>query len=70
MLFTILLSSLTPNAEEIIGDHHSGFRRNRTTTDHICCSRKLLGKCEYNEAVHQLFLNFKKFYADPIGRAV
>jgi len=33
----ILLSKLTPYAEEIIGDHQCGFRRNRSPTDHIFC---------------------------------
>jgi hypothetical protein len=33
--YKILLSRLTPHAEEIIGDHKCGFRRNRSTTDHI-----------------------------------
>jgi len=30
----ILLSRLTPHAEEIIGDYQCGFRRSRSTTDH------------------------------------
>jgi hypothetical protein len=55
------LSSLTPNAEEIIGNHQCGFRRNRSNTDHIFCIRQILEKkWEYNEAVHQLFIDFKK----------
>jgi hypothetical protein len=28
-----ILSRLVPYIDEIIGDHHSGFRRNRSTTD-------------------------------------
>jgi hypothetical protein len=43
-LSNILLSRLTPNAEEIIGDHQCGFRRNRSTTDHILCIRQILQK--------------------------
>jgi hypothetical protein len=31
----ILLSRLTPYAEEIIGDYQCGIRCNRSTTDHI-----------------------------------
>ena len=30
----ILLSRLTPHAEEITWDHQCGFRHNRSTTDH------------------------------------
>jgi hypothetical protein len=44
ILSNILLSRLTPYAEEIIGDHQCGFRRNRSTTDHIFCIRQILGK--------------------------
>ena len=35
ILSNILLSRLTPYAEEITGDHQRGFRRNRSTTDHL-----------------------------------
>ena len=59
----ILLSRLTPYAEEITGDHPCGFRRNRSTTDHIFCIRQIVEKkWEYNEAVHQLLIDFKKAY--------
>ena len=34
VLSKILLSRLIPYAEEVIGDHQCGFRRNRSTTDH------------------------------------
>jgi hypothetical protein len=39
ILSNILLSRLTRYSEEIIGDHQCGFRRNRSTTDHIFCIR-------------------------------
>ena len=35
----ILLSKLTPYAKEITGDHQCGFRRSRSTTDHINLGR-------------------------------
>ena len=44
ILFNILLSRLTPYAEEIIGDHQCGCRRNRSATDHILCIRQILEK--------------------------
>ena len=68
ILSNILLSRLTPYAQEIIEDHQCGFRRNRLTTDHIFCSHKILGR-EYNEAVHQIFTDFKKAY-DLVRREV
>ena len=69
-LSNILLLRLIPYAEEVIGDHLCGFRRNRSTTDHIFCIRQILEKkWEYNEAVHQLFIDFKKAY-DAVRREV
>ena len=68
ILSSTLLSRLTPKAEEIIGDHECGFRRRRSTTDHIFCIRQALEKkWEYNEAVHNLFIDFKKVY-DSVRR--
>ena len=70
ILCNILLSRLIPYAEEVIGDHQCGFRRNRSTTDHIFCIRQILEKkWEYSEAVHQLFIDFKKAY-DSVRREV
>jgi hypothetical protein len=70
ILSNVLLSRLTPYAEEIIGEHQCGFRRNRSTSDHIFCIRQILEtKWEYNEAVHQLFIDFKKAY-DSVWRVV
>jgi hypothetical protein len=70
ILSNILLSRLTPYAEEIIGDHQCGFRRNRSTTDHIFSICQILEKkWEYNQAVRQLFIDFKKAY-DSVRREV
>ena len=44
ILSNILLSRLTPYAEEIIGDHQCGFWCNRSTTDHLFCIRQMLEK--------------------------
>jgi hypothetical protein len=66
----ILLSRVIPYAEEIMGDHQCGFRRNRSTTDHMLCIRQIVKKkWEYNEAVHQLFIDFKNAY-DSVRREV
>ena len=63
-----MLSRLIPYAKEIIGDHQCGFRRNRSAIDHIFCIRQILEKkWEYNEEVHQLFIDFKKAY-DSVRR--
>jgi len=63
ILSNILLSRLTPYAEDIIGNHQCGFQLNRSTTDHIFCISQILEKkWEYNETVHQLFIDFKKAF--------
>ena len=70
ILSNILLSRLIPYAEEVIGDHQCGFRRNMSTTDHTFCIRHIIGeKWEYNEAVHHFFIDFKKAY-DSVRRKV
>jgi len=69
ILSNILLSRLIPNAKEIIGDRQCGFRRNRSTTDHIFCIPQILEtKWEYNKAVHQFFMDFKVY--DSVRREV
>jgi hypothetical protein len=68
ILSNILLSRLIPYAKEIIGDHQCDFRRNRSTIDQIFCIRQIPEKkWEYNEEVHQLFIDFKKAY-DSVRR--
>ena len=63
ILSNILLSSLTPYAEEITGDCQCGFQCNRLTTDHIFCICQILEKkWECNKAVRQLFIDFKHAY--------
>jgi len=70
ILSDILLSRLTPHAEEITGDHLCGFLCNRSTTDHIFCIRQILGRTrEHNATVHQLFIDFKTAY-DTDGREI
>jgi len=44
ILSNVLLSKLTPYAEEIIGDHQRGFRHNGLTTDYIFCIHQILEK--------------------------
>jgi hypothetical protein len=70
MLSNILRSRLIPYVDEIIGDHPCGFRRNRSTTYKYVCIRQVPEKqWEYNETVHQLFIDFKKTY-DSVRREV
>jgi hypothetical protein len=61
---------LNPYAEEILGDHQCGFRRNRSATDYIFCIRQILEKkWEYNEAVRELYIDLEKAY-DSVRREI
>jgi len=63
ILSNILLLGLTWYAEEIIGENQCGYWCNRPPIGHIFCIRQILKKkWEYNEAVHQLFIDCKKAY--------
>ena len=51
-------------------DRECGLRRNRSTIDHTSSTRQILEKkFEFNEAVHQLFIDFKIAY-DSVRREV
>jgi len=62
ILSNILLSRLITYAEETTGDHQCGFQRDRPTTCIFCIHQILEKKWEYEEAVHQLFIDFEKAY--------
>jgi hypothetical protein len=67
ILSNILLSRLATYAKEIMGNQ-CGFQCNRSNNDHIFCIHLILQKkWEHNEAVHQLFIDFKKAY-DSVRR--
>ena len=68
ILSNILLTKITPLSEEIIGYLQGGFRCNRSATDHIFCIRQITEEqWDDNEAVHQLFIDFKEF-CDSVRR--
>jgi hypothetical protein len=70
ILLNILFSRLGLYIDEIIWDYQRGFQRNRSTIDQIFRIRQILEKkWEYNETVHQLFIDFKKAY-DSVRRVV
>ena len=63
ILSNILLSRMTPNANDIIGEYQCGFKRNRSTIGHVFSIWQILeNKWEYNNEVCQLFINFVKSY--------
>jgi hypothetical protein len=61
ILSNILLARLTPYEDEIIGDHQCGFWHNWSMTDQIFYIWQILEKkWEYNDTVHQLFIDSRK----------
>jgi hypothetical protein len=63
MLPNNLLSRLSPYIDEIMRGHQFGLRSNRSAPDQVLCIRQILEKkWEYNETVHQLFIDVKKAY--------
>jgi len=64
IISNILPSKLTSYAEEIIGDHQCGFRRNRSVTDHILCIHQILDKkWENSEAVGTAVAQYLRYCA-------
>jgi len=61
-LSSILLSRLTPYADEIIGDHQCGFRRNRSNTDLYSSLFKHLKKMRMQQSRASAIIDFKKPY--------
>jgi hypothetical protein len=56
---------------KLLGNISVGFAVNRSTTDQIFCIRQILEKkWEYNETVHQLFIDFKKAYDSVRGEVL
>ena len=67
ILSNIQLSRMALYANEIIGEYQCGFRRNRSTVNHIFSIRKILEKkWEYKI---QLFIDFEKAY-DSIKKRI
>jgi hypothetical protein len=52
---------MTPHENEIIREYQCGFRRNRSTVDHIFSIWQILEKkWECNNEVCQLFIDFER----------
>ncbi|KAK3931473.1 Craniofacial development protein 2 [Frankliniella fusca] len=67
---TVLLRRLQPyaDADAAIGEYQAGFRRNRSTTDHVYAVRALLAKRrEFQQDTHLIFVDFAKAY-DSVKR--
>ena len=69
VLTIIIKEKLDPYIENGLGEYQSGFRKGRSTIDHIFTIRQIMEKCwEYNKDIWQIFVDFKQAY-DSINRA-
>jgi len=68
ILSNILFASISPFAENIIGNYQCGFRKNRSTTNQIFMLRQILEKTkEFGIETQHLFIDLKSAY-DTIKR--
>ena len=68
ILSGVIHNRMTPYSEEILGEYQCGFRKNRSTTDHLCTLRQIQEKCyEYNIDIYYLFIDFKQAF-DKVHR--
>lgn len=68
ILSSILLERLTPFIEKIIGRYQCGFKKGRSTTDHIFILKQLMEKhYEFNKDLYMVFIDYKQVY-DSINR--
>lgn len=60
VLSMCILRRIQDMSERVIGDYQCGFRKGKSTIDHIL--RKILSKnCEYNKNIHHLvFVDFEQ----------
>ncbi|VVC36851.1 Hypothetical protein CINCED_3A001314 [Cinara cedri] len=64
VLSFIVLKRLEKYAEEIIGEYQSGFRKGKSTIDHIFVIRQLMEKYyEYAKDLHMVFVKYKQAYS-------
>ncbi|KAE8745945.1 hypothetical protein FOCC_FOCC007306 [Frankliniella occidentalis] len=67
LLSVVLQRRLEHYAEEALSDCQAGFRRNRSTTDHIFAVRTSLAKRrEFRRDTHLIFVDFTKAYDSVI----
>ena len=68
VLANLLFRNLVNICDTQLGDYQAGFRRNKSTSDHIFTIRQILEKYrEYNKDNYHLFIDFKQAY-DSVHR--
>lgn len=68
ILTTLILERINPYVEEIVGSYQCGFRRGKSTTDHVFALRQIMSKYyEFGKDLHLVFVDYKQAY-DSVDR--
>ncbi|KAL4084839.1 hypothetical protein QTP88_027723 [Uroleucon formosanum] len=68
ILTTLILERLNPYIEEIVGNYQCGFRRGKSTIDHVFALRQIMSKYyEFGKDLHLVFVDYKQAY-DSVDR--
>lgn len=68
ILTTVIMERLYPYVANVVGEYRCGFRKGKSTIDHIHTSRQIAEKhYEYINDSHLIFVDFKQAY-DSINR--
>jgi sorting nexin-29 len=68
ILTYIIRKRLEPIAEQVIWEYQAGFRKGRSTMDHIFTMKRISEKCwEHNVDLFQIYIDFRQAY-DHINR--
>ena len=61
IILRITFNRITLQAEEVLSEEHSGFRKGRSTTEQIFYCRNLIEKhLEFQKDIYHNFIDFKK----------
>ncbi|KAL4123073.1 hypothetical protein QTP88_015305 [Uroleucon formosanum] len=65
---SLILERINPYVNEIVGEYQSGFRKGKSTLDHIFTLRQIMAKFyEFDKELHLIFIDYKQAY-DSINR--
>jgi len=65
---SLLLERINPYVYEIVGDYQSGFKKGKSTLDHIFTLRQIMTKFyEFEKELHLICIDYKQAY-NNIGR--
>jgi sorting nexin-29 len=59
----LILERINPCVEEIVGNYQYGFRRGKSTTDHVFTLRQIMSKYyKFEKNLHLVFVDYKQAY--------